>query len=184
MAHSRYLVLRAMRPYLKWGGRWTCCPRSIEAAPETILAFQGEQVAEEIGSSGSESAAHPNTMAASSPSSPHLSCSGSNESEDELAAGLPALAQEKARHMIEGQRHPYRIPATVGVRGRVFACPRVPSLSQIALSEPDTAETEILLQIYTKSTLFAGNELDQRALHSYEAVHQSSSSSVLFTRYA
>ena len=80
--------------------------------------------------------------------------------------------------MIEGQRHPYRIPATVSV------CLRVPSLSQIALSEPDTAETEILLQIYTKSTLFAGNELDQRALHSYEAVHQSSSSSVLFTRYA
>ena len=41
---------------------------------------------------------------------------------------------------------------------------------------------DTLLQVYVWSTLFAGNELDLRAVDSYAAVHQSSSSSVLFTR--
>ena len=42
---------------------------------------------------------------------------------------------------------------------------------------------DLWLQIYVWSTLFAGNELERKALNSYEAVHQSSSSSVLFTRF-
>ena len=42
---------------------------------------------------------------------------------------------------------------------------------------------DTLLQVYVWSTLFAGNELDRRAVDSYAAVHQSSSSSVLFTRW-
>jgi hypothetical protein len=49
--------------------------------------------------------------------------------------------------------------------------------------ETDESIEKAMLEIYLLSTQCAGNELDRKALNIYDAVHQSSSSSVLFTRF-
>jgi hypothetical protein len=71
---------------------------------------------------------------------------------------------------------------TVCARVQGFAAPFTDALNSDSL-ETDESIEKAMLEIYLLSTQCAGNELDRKALNIYDAVHQSSSSSILFTRF-